>query len=161
MPKQLTPAERDALAKQKIDAATSVITGIPYGKPGHEQAVKDMVAAVPDILDPLERMQAARTAGRFSAPMSPLFQPSASYVGLQVQATQHWSEAIRAMAAHPQHAARVEHEIIRTVNMTHQGSLLLDTATKTDGKQLIANATARRPPQVGPGRAGSRPGAHP
>ena len=161
MAKQLTPAERDVLAKQNIDAATGVVTSNTYGKAAHEGAVKDMLDAIPDVLDPLQRLQHARAAGRFSAPLSPLATPPAAYLGLQVRAAQLWSEAIRAMAAHPHYVKQVDVEIQRTINLSHVGSLLLDTAKQTDAGILIANAIRRQAPVVGPGRAGSRPGAHP
>lgn len=159
--KQRTPQERNDIAQHVISAATNIIINNSFGKPQHEKAVGVILGAIPDLLDPLERLQEARAAGRFSAPASQNATPTPNYIGLQLQAVQLWSEALRAMAAHPQHVQRVDAEIRKTIRVAHAGSLLLDTATKTDAGILIANAIRRRPLIVGPGRAGSRPGATP
>lgn len=161
MAKQRTPAERNVIARQVIDGAIAVVVNNSYGKPPHERAVGIMIGAIPDLLDPLERLQEARAAGRFSAPASIHATPPTNYVALQLQAVQLWSEALRAMAAHPQHVHKVDDEVRKTIRTAHEGSLLLDTATKTDSGIVIANAIRRQPPVVGQGRAGSRPGAHP
>ena len=159
----ITPQMRNDQAKLAIESARLAIQGNAFGTQRHEAAVGRMIAAIPDVIDPLERLQFAREAGRQSATNPMYGSGTPAYLGHQVQATNLWSAAIREMASHPTYFTSVKEQVGRTIRLTHVGSLIHDTAKQTDPDILLGNGLvvmAGRPP-VGRGRAASRPGAHP